>query len=63
MHASQRVLKEDEDGTIFSIEVIWNFELERELLGLGEHVKILSPKRLIGKIKSRMKFAMAKYAE
>lgn len=55
MHASQKLLKEDETGIIISIEVIWNFELEREILGFGECMKVLSPKRLAGKIIGRMK--------
>lgn len=63
IHSSQKVLKEEEDGTIFSIEVIWNFELEREILGFGEQIKVLSPKRLSGKITSRMKNTLAKYIE
>jgi len=61
IHASQKVLKEEQDGTIFSIEVIWNFELEREILGFGDLMKVLSPKRLSGKIQSRLKNAQAKY--
>jgi hypothetical protein len=63
IHASQKILKEDVDGTIFSIEVVWNFELEREILGFGEQIKVLSPKRLSGKIISRMKNAVLKYSE
>ncbi len=61
MHASQTVLKEEIDGTIFSIEVIWNFELEREILGFGEQIKVLSPRRLSNRIKGRMKEALAGY--
>ena len=61
MHASQTVLKEEDDGTIFSIEVIWNFELEREILGFGEQIKVLSPRRLSNRIKGRMKEALAGY--
>jgi predicted DNA-binding transcriptional regulator YafY len=61
MHPSQKILKEDSEGTIFSIEVIWNFELEREILGFGEQIKILSPKRLSGKIQSRLKQSLQKY--
>ena len=63
MHASQKILKEDTDGTIFSIEVIWNFELEREILGYGEQIKVVSPKRLSGKIASRMKNMLERYTE
>jgi len=61
LHPSQKILKEEEDGVIFSIVVIWNFELEREILGFGEQVKVLSPRRLAGKINSRMKKALAQY--
>ncbi len=63
MHASQKVLKEDPDYTFFSIEVIWNFELEREILGFGEQVVVLSPKRLAGKIMGRMKRTLESYKD
>lgn len=61
LHGSQKVLKEATDGIIFSIDVVWNFELERELLGFGESLKILAPKRLRGKIVSRYKKAIEAY--
>lgn len=61
IHASQKILKEEEDGTIFSIDVIWNFELERELLGFGEQIKVLAPKRLSAKIQSRFKASLKNY--
>lgn len=61
IHSSQKILKEEPDGVIFSIEVIWNFELERELLGFGEQLTILSPRRLSRKIQSRLKNTLSKY--
>lgn len=61
MHSSQTVIKQEEDGLIFSIEVIWNFELEREILGFAEQMKVLSPKRLSRRIQKRMKDTLAKY--
>lgn len=61
MHTSQEILKQDEDGTIFSIDVCWNFELEREILGFGEYIRVLAPKRLAGKIQARMKQATEVY--
>ncbi len=63
LHASQQIIKEENDGMTFSIEVLWNFELEREILGFGEEIKVLSPKRLAGKIMARMKKAVASYQE
>ena len=61
VHPSQKILREDPDGTIFSIEVIWNFELE--ILGFGEQVIVLSPRRLSGKIQARMKHTLSKYSK
>jgi predicted DNA-binding transcriptional regulator YafY len=61
LHQTQKILKHEDDGTIFSIQVIWNFELEREILGFGEQLKVLTPKRLTGKIQSRLKNTIAKY--
>jgi len=46
LHASQELLKHDETGTIIRICVVLNFELERELLGFGENLKVLSPRDL-----------------
>ena len=61
IHSSQKILKEENDGTIFSIDVIWNFELERELLGFGEHISVLAPRRLSGKIQARLKSTLQNY--
>ncbi len=61
MHSSQKILKEESDGTIFAIEVIWNFELEREILGFGEQITVLSPKRLTRKISTRLKRTIGNY--
>jgi hypothetical protein len=63
IHPTQKILKEEEDGTIFSIDVIWNFELEREILGFGEQIKVLSPRRLSGKIQSRLKHTLNSYLQ
>jgi predicted DNA-binding transcriptional regulator YafY len=62
VHSSQKILKEEEDGMIFSINVIWNFELEREILGFGEKLKVLGPKRLAGKLASRLKKNLEAYS-
>ncbi|MCB9234541.1 MAG: WYL domain-containing protein [Bacteroidia bacterium] len=59
MHHSQIVVEEREDGTLFSIFVRHNYELEREILGFGESLKILSPARL----QRRMALRASKMAE
>lgn len=61
IHKSQKILKEENDGTIFSINVVWNFELEREILGFGESIEILAPRNLRKKIKARLNLTLAKY--
>jgi predicted DNA-binding transcriptional regulator YafY len=44
LHHTQKLLKEEPDGKIFSIKVILNFELERELLGFGSKIRVLGPR-------------------
>ncbi len=61
LHHSQQVLKEDEEGTIVRIDVVLNLELEREILGFGECVKVLSPRNLAGRIRKRLAAAAARY--
>ena len=63
LHPSQIIRKEDQDGTIFSIQVVWNFELEREILGFGEEILVLSPKRLQNKIQQRLRLASKQYED
>lgn len=60
-HKSQMVVEVDEEGNgIFQMEVILNNELEKDLLGFGEGIKVLSPKMLVESIGKRIK-AAAKY--
>lgn len=61
LHHSQQVLKEDENGLIVRIDVVMNFELEREILGFGENVKVLGPRILAKRIERRLKRASEKY--
>lgn len=61
IHPSQQILSEDEKGMIIRIDVVLNFELERELLGFGESLKVLAPKILVKNIKRRLEKANAQY--
>ncbi len=54
IHASQQLLKEDESGITIRLDVVWNFELEREILGFGESIKVLAPRLMQNKIKKRI---------
>lgn len=61
LHSSQTVLKEDENGIVVCIDVVLNFELEREILGFGESVKVLGPKMLRKNILRRLQKATKQY--
>ncbi len=63
LHASQQVLKEDDQGTIIRLDVVINFELEREILGFGESVKVLGPRLLQSRIRKRLEKASGNYAK
>lgn len=63
LHSSQTVLKEDETGILIRIDVVLNFELEREILGFGECIKVMSPRRLSSNIERRLNKAAKKYGE
>ena len=54
LHTSQELLKQDETGRLIRICVVLNFELERELLGFGETIKVVSPRDLQQRISKRI---------
>lgn len=55
MHHTQEVIQNDDNGLIIRIDVIPNFELEREILGFGENVEVLGPRNLKRLIQNRIK--------
>ena len=61
IHHTQKLLKEEVDGKIFSIKVIMNFELERELLGFGAKMRVLGPRILVKQIKQQLQKALDNY--
>lgn len=61
LHHSQQVLNEDPDGVIIRIDVVLNFELEREILGFGECMKVLAPRNLASRIKNRLAQSAQQY--
>lgn len=54
MHHSQQILAEMDDSTIFSIDVIPNYEMESRLLSFGEHLEVIEPKHIRENMKSRV---------
>lgn len=63
LHASQRVIERREDGVIFEICVQLNLELEREILGFGDGMVVLSPERLRRNLRRRLRNGADKYDE
>lgn len=61
IHHSQLVVETSSSGTIFSLNVQLNFELEREILGFGDRVKVIAPERLKRRIKETFENALDLY--
>ena len=62
LHKSQFVVERNEDGSaIFQMEVVLNYELEKDLLGFGEGVKVLSPRILVHNMSKRLRQASQNY--
>lgn len=51
-HTSQKLIKSDDLGSMFTIEVILNFELEKEFLSFGETLEVIEPASLRAAISS-----------
>lgn len=63
LHPSQIVLERNEEGVIIEIMVQLNFELEKEILGFGEEMTVLTPLKLLKRINFRLKQAINGYSE
>ena len=62
LHKSQFVAQRNEDGSaIFQMEVVLNYELEKDLLGFGEGVKVLAPRQLVHNMSKRLRQAAENY--
>lgn len=61
IHHSQKLLRENEEGIVIRIDVVLNFELEREILGFGECIKVLAPRTLKSTIRKRLEKAAQGY--
>ena len=61
LHHSQEVLQTTATEVTFSVLVQINFELERELLGFGDRVKVVAPERLKRRIKALFEHALDLY--
>ncbi|MCB0699068.1 MAG: WYL domain-containing protein, partial [Chitinophagaceae bacterium] len=63
LHHSQVVVHREKEGIIVQIKVQLNFELEKEILGFGDGMIVLGPKKLRERIQGRMKGAIKMYGQ
>ena len=64
LHRSQMVVEVDQEGNgVFQMEVVVNYELEKELLGFGEGVRVLEPNTLKESLARRLRAAARSYQE
>jgi len=61
LHASQRILVDDENELRIAIRVIPNYELEEQILKQGERVKVIEPQWLRDEVKRRLTAALEGY--
>jgi predicted DNA-binding transcriptional regulator YafY len=61
LHHSQEITKRLKDGIMVQLTVQLNYELEKEILGFGMGVTVLSPKRLQLSIRENLKNAVKYY--
>ena len=61
LHSSQRMVDQDPYGIIVEIDVVPNFELEKEILSFGDGMRVLSPNTVKRRIRSRLKGAIEGY--
>ena len=62
IHHSQKEIESLTDGSIlFSIDVIPNRELERDLLAFGDGITVLSPQNLVERLQARLQIAVDSY--
>lgn len=62
LHHSQQVIQHNDDGSaVMQVEVVLNFEIERDLISYGEGLKVLYPRILVKHISNRLKVAAEQY--
>jgi len=60
-HRSQEIVERDKEGVTIRLKVQHNFELEKDILGLGEAIRVIAPPSLKRNIKSRLSKAKENY--
>jgi predicted DNA-binding transcriptional regulator YafY len=60
-HYTQKILAKSSEGIEITIDVVLNYELEREILGFGECITVIKPRKLRERIEAKLKKAVEKY--
>ena len=61
-HKSQKLIEMLDDGSIIiELRVHHNFEIERLILGFGDAIEVLKPKRLRNRIRKKLEVALEQY--
>lgn len=62
LHGTQKRISEDETGTVITINVHLNYELEQQILSFGENMQVIEPDYLKMRIVQRLNVALANYS-
>ena len=60
-HSTQKMKVLEDDSLEIRINIIINYELEMKILSFGEKVKVITPEKLVLKIKERIKQQLKNY--
>ena len=63
LHHSQQIIERHDGGITIELTVQLNFELEREILGFGDGMTVLSPARLRNRIQQKLRKGVALYEQ
>lgn len=62
LHHTQKVVAKSTAGIEITIDVVLNYELEREILGFGECITVIKPLKLRERIQKKLEHAVERYA-
>jgi len=63
LHASQKILKDTDDGLVIQLNIHATFDFEMQILAYGENVEVLAPITLRNNIRDRIKRSLALYTD
>ncbi len=61
IHHTQKILSHDEEGCTVELNLVINYELQREILSYGSQIKVLEPQNLVLQIKEDLANSKEQY--